>query len=92
MKRNEYITFTNPVAVRVADIKNWYGAVPETFNKCFKCEQPAVWLVCVCSDEFAPDVDYGQTDAQALAQELRARLRTNLEFPVCKSHLDGRLF
>ena len=91
MGNKRYASVDAKAAVRVSDIRDSDGAIPNAFQHCFACKQPAVYILCVVPDETLPpkELRYADSSAEALAQELRGQFDTTLEFPVCELHFDG---
>ena len=79
--------------VRISDVEDLRGKVPEVFKKCFvpECDRDAIYILCAVSDfpKNLEDRAFGDAAAEALAQELRAEFDTNLELPACELHVDG---
>jgi hypothetical protein len=88
MKRRErYFTGERVHEIKIVDLKEYYGAVPDMFQTCFMCGEPAMVLHCFTTDkkEFA-DIDLKEPAAYEMSQELRGRFGTNFELPICELH------
>jgi hypothetical protein len=93
MNAQNWVSCEARVAVRISDLRERTGDVPLAFRKCLisGCGHLAVYLVCAVSEHpiVQSERRFAETAAEALAQELRAEFKTNLEIPVCELHLDG---
>jgi hypothetical protein len=93
MGNQKWVSILAKGTIRISDVRELQGEVPEPFRKCFigDCGRPAVYIICAVSDDpkLQKDTAFSDAAAEALAQELRAEFGTNLELPVCELHLDG---
>jgi hypothetical protein len=93
IKAQSWVSLEAKVAVRIADLRDRIGDIPVAFQKCFisGCDRLAVYLICAVTDHAIGHNErrFAETAAEALAQELRAEFKTNLEISVCELHLDG---
>ena len=81
--------------IPISAIQRLYGSVPRSFSTCFVCKMPAQAILCgrfrnPMQFALLPD-GFPESSAEALAQELRADLGTEVELPVCEIHRDGGL-
>jgi hypothetical protein len=93
MNAQNWVSCEAKVALRISDLGERTGDIPLAFRKCLisGCGRLAVYLICAVSDHAMVQNErrFSETAAEAVAQELRAEFKTNLEIPVCELHLDG---
>lgn len=80
------VTFQGVIVIEISEIRNCYGSVPDGFAVCMSCKAPAEILVCANWDQARDEQPYKDQEMEALAQEIRAELGTNLELPICRQH------
>lgn len=77
-------------AVRIHDLTERFGPIPEAFATCISCKREAKYILCCQEEDLSERMKdgYAEQAAEALSQYLRAEFQTNFELPVCETHLN----
>jgi hypothetical protein len=80
-------------AVLIEQITKVFGSVPQVFQKCFHCAEPAYAIVCGTfpDPKWADAFENCQLsdDARNVVEALRSAFGTNAELPMCEAHLNS---
>ena len=95
--REVVVIYSNEaVLVHLKDVHARFGAVPKDFTTCFRCSEPAEFLLCTTVDFSGHAVlaryaktEYKDAGSNSVALALRAQYGSNIELPLCEFHSQG---